>query len=482
MSYRKENTMAEELTLYTGKLNYKDIDFTFVFDGNELKLIPPKEKEHEIEWEWGWTTLESGAKTWADPIPVGVDQMIGKCNETRHRVVFLPKTGATLGLYNYVIRIPLSAYVIYKYDRDSVDRISVSCPEINYIHPENQGITLSFPSTEDQDTGVFSVSTPEYGQTTTEEQVFIVDGKEVKAYFGITRTVSTSIHTPPLRMNSSLMFEFDPIEDYQFIFHLWRVARDFIRFLCYRKNIFIPQIELAAPYEGGKHESFATMYLLGQNGESESEALKQGRFIKQSRISGHEGEILSDIANDCLYLRHLPETYESGRHIDAARFVMITAAFEWEFRKLYPEGVSKKDATIRAEEAVAQCIQEHIDQSSGKQKEIFKLLKKNISFSPLHAEITQTGKDLSGIVGAFGNRLYRINGEELIYTEMGQRLAQQRNNFAHGNLDKDFKGSSLLDLVFMEYILYAMQLKRYGIKDMDIQKAINDLFHLSFAL
>jgi hypothetical protein len=65
---------------------------------------------------------------------------------------------------------------------------------------------------------------------------------------------------------------------------------------------------------------------------------------------------------------------------------------------------------------------------------------------------------------------------------MGQRLAQQRNNFAHGNLDKDFKGSSLLDLVFMEYILYAMQLKRYGIKDMDIQKAINDLFHLSFAL
>ena len=96
MSYRKENTMAEELTLYTGKLNYKDIDFTFVFDGNELKLIPPKEKEHEIEWEWGWTTLESGAKIWADPIPVGVDQMIGKCNETRHRVVFLPKTGGFL--------------------------------------------------------------------------------------------------------------------------------------------------------------------------------------------------------------------------------------------------------------------------------------------------------------------------------------------------------------------------------------------------
>lgn len=429
-----------------------------------------------------WWQDHLTAHTWADPMPVGVDQMIGKCNETRHRIVFLPETGATLGLYNYVIRVPISAYVINKYDRGSVDRVSVSCPEINYIHPENQGITLTLPSTEDQDTGVFSVSTPEYGQTTTEEQVFTVDGKEVKAYFGIARTVSTSINTPPLRLDSSLMFEFDPVEDYQFIFHLWRIARDFIRFLCYRGNVFIPKIDLAAPYEGGKHESFATMYLLGQNGGTEYEALKQGRFIKQSRISGREGKILSDIANDQLYLRHLPETYESGRHINAARFVMITAAFEWEFRKLYPNGVLKKDATVRAEEAVAQCIQEHIDQSSGKQKEIFRLLKKSISFSPLQAEITQTGKDLSGIVGKFGDRLYRINGEELKYTEMGQRLAQQRNNFAHGNLDKDFKGLSLLDLVFMEYILYAMQLKYFGIQDINIQKAINDLFHLSFAL
>ena len=59
---------------------------------------------------------------------------------------------------------------------------------------------------------------------------------------------------------------------------------------------------------------------------------------------------------------------------------------------------------------------------------------------------------------------------------MGQRLGKQRNNYAHGNLDQDFVGLSLLDLVYLEMVVYAMQLKYYGISDINIQRAINDLF------
>lgn len=474
--------MAEELDLYTGTLLYKDINFTFVFDRSELRLIPPMDKEHEIEWEWGRKPLGNGVYTWGDPIPVGVDFLIGECNETRHRIIFLPKQGATLGLYNSVVRIPLAAYVICKYDRDSIDRVSFSCPEINYIHPVNQAITPQLPVDEFQNNGVVTVSTQDFDLTTTEKQVFIVDGKEIRAYFGISRAVSTKIHEPPLRLDSSLMFEFDAIEDYQFIYRLWWIAREFVRFLCYRKNVFIPKVELAAPFEGGKHETFATMYLLGQDGGTESDALKKGRYIKQVHISGHEGEILTDIAEDNLYLRHLPETYQSGRHINAARFVMITAAFEWEFHRLYPDGVIKSAATIEAEEAASECMQKHIDETSGKQKKIYRFLKKFVKSDSLQSEIIQMGKDFSGIIGAFGARLYQLNEQELKYAEMGQRLADQRNHFAHGDLDKDFIGLSLLDLIYLEYVVYAMQLKHYGVQDVEIQKSINELFHLGFAL
>lgn len=474
--------MAEEVTFYTGTLRYRDIDFTFAFDKKDLRMIPPKEKAREIEWEWGWKHLENGAYTWGDPMPVGEAFLIGECNETRHRIVFLPKQGATLAICNSMISIPLTAYIICKYDRDLIDRVSFSCPEINYIHPVNQAVTLELPIEEFQDKGVVSVSTLDFDRTTTKEQTFIVDGKEVKAHFGITRSISTNIHEAPLRLESTLMFEFEATDDYKFVFRLWFVAREFIRFLCYRKNVFISKVEISAPFENGKHEPFATMNLLGQGGETEIDTLKKGRLIKQIHISGHEGEILSDIADANLYLRHLPETYRSGRHIDAARFVMITAAFEWEFRRLYPEGVKKPPATIEAEKAVYDHIQEHIDETSGKQKKIYKFLKRLVKSDSLQSEIIQIGKDFSGVVGVFGDRLYQLNGKELKYTEMGQRIADQRNNFAHGNLDNDFIGLSLLDLVHLEHVVYAMQLKYYGVQDVDIQKSINELFHLSFAI
>ena len=92
------------------------------------------------------------------------------------------------------------------------------------------------------------------------------------------------------------------------------------------------------------------------------------------------------------------------------------------------------------------------------------------------------GKDFSGIIGTFGERLYQLNKQELKYAEMGQRLAGQRNSFAHGDLDKDFIGLSLLDLIYLEQVVYAMQLKHYGVQDVEIQKSINELFHLGFAI
>ena len=161
---------------------------------------------------------------------------------------------------------------------------------------------------------------------------------------------------------------------------------------------------------------------------------------------------------------------------------MITAAFEWEFHRLYPDGVKKTAETIEAEQAVSDRIQEHIDETSGKQKKIYRFLKKLVKSDSLQSEIIQMGKDFSGIIGAFGDRLYQLNEQELKYAEMGQRLADQRNHFAHGDLDKDFIGLSLLDLIYLEYVVYAMQLKHYGVQDVEIQKSINELFHLSFAL
>ena len=468
-------------TTYTGKLKYRDIDFTFVFAGTEMRLIPPADKESEIKWQWKMKSIGNGAYTFADPMPVDERYLTAHCNETNQRIVFLPKQGSTLGFNNTVVIIEIKSFVVCETNDNNFNRVTFSCPEMNYIHPINKAFTIKIPN-EFAKEGVAYFNTQNFDLTTTDKQKFIVDEKEVQVFFEISRTISFKIDKPPLTLESVMHFEFDATNDYSFILRLWQIARDFIRFLCYRNNIFITKIDLSTSDDDGKYKNFAKMYINNRDEESEELPLQKGRYIKQIHIAGKEGEILSDIASDSIYLRHLPETFESGHHINAARFVMITAAFEWEFRRLYPDGIKKSEATINAENAVHEEIQKEIDNSSGKKKSIYKFLQRLVRSDSLQSEIIQIGKDFSGIVDVFGKHLYQINGEELKYSEMGQRLSDQRNHFAHGDLDKDFIGLSLLDLIFLKIIVYAMQLKYYEIDDIEIQKSINELFQQRLAI
>lgn len=168
---------------------------------------------------------------------------------------------------------------------------------------------------------------------------------------------------------------------------------------------------------------------------------------------------------------------------DAARFVMITAAFEWEFDRLFPDGICKSKERVEAELIVSQKLNELIDTSSGKTKKIYKSLLKCIERRPsLANKIEKIGSDMGALLEPFGQQLYGFNKEELNYTDMGKRLGDQRNYFAHGDLDKDFIGLSLLDLIFLQRIIYAIQLKISGLEDKQIQRAINDLFQCRFAI
>lgn len=94
----------------------------------------------------------------------------------------------------------------------------------------------------------------------------------------------------------------------------------------------------------------------------------------------------------------------------------------------------------------------------------------------------QAGRDFDPVVGVFGKQLYSLNEEEFDYKTIGNRLANQRNDFAHGNIDKEFNGAAILDLSFLRYLIYALQLRRIGVSDSSIQRAINDLFSRRFAL
>lgn len=463
--------MLSEIEIYTGTLVYQKIEFSFIFNKKELRLIPSKNIAYDVCKNFMISSKNDNS------LFIEENYLIGSCNETGKKIIFLI-TNSNFSRYNAVIVINIEAYMIQKYNKEWINRLGFMSQELDCIYPTNLALQIS----DQRSDGIISIKTKHFDSSTTYKQFFCVDNKDISVYFGISRIRSNQINKPPLELHSKMYFEFENTKDYTFILKLYFIAKYFIQFLCYRKNINLSTIEVATRINSENYEQFATLYIRNENRNNEPETLVMKRYIKQKYINGIEGKILNDIATNKIYLEHIPETYKNGRIIDAARFVMITAAFEWTFNKNYPNGVNKKPVSIEAEKNASATLNELINNSTGKLKEIYKFLIKLIGSNSLQAKIEQMGKDYNDIIRIFGDHLYSMNNEVLSYSEMGLRISKQRNNFAHGNLNKDFIGLSLLDLIYLEYVIYAMQLKEYGVDKLLIQKAINDLFGCALAI
>lgn len=463
----------KELEIYTGNLKYKDIEFTFVFDKNKLKLIPPKEEKRNVEL-WFMKKIGNGAYTIGDPFYIE-ENLVGMCNETGNKITFVPST-TNVGRHNSVLIVDIKYYIINKLSEEMIDRIAIKGPEINYIYPTTKALN-KIKWGED---GTLGVDTKPFSETTSEKEMFKIDGKNINIYFGVSISSSYKIGETPLNVNSTLFLEFEPTNDYDFIINLLELSKKLIQYLCYRRNIVFTSVELSAPFDKGLHHHFATLY----NAENkdyvvEFYPLEKGKYIKYEYIKGAVGKIIEDLASKKIYFEHIPDTYESGRRINAGKFVMITAGFEWEFKRNYPKGIKKSKKRKEAEQKVKITINRLIRNNTGKTKEIYRFLKKLIQSHNLESSIVQYGKDFGEISDIFGNRLYSLNNETLNYSKMGKRISKQRNHFAHGDIDQEFIGLSLLDLVYLEYIIYIMQLKYYKIDNDKIKHAINELFGCS---
>lgn len=474
--------MANNLDIYTGTLEYKNIEFSFVFDKKELRLVPPKDKHQEIHTQWFMKEITKGVYTWGDTPKMEVPYLIGKSFETGKKIVFITKQNANIGSYNSVLFVELYAYIMCDWDIHGVSKLTFTSPELDCIHPVSQGYSCSFNHETFNDTGVFSITTEDFSVTTTEKQSFKIDETDVTVSFGISRGYSSQVGEPPLNLHSTMILEFPPTEDFSFVMRVWYVAKEFLQFMCYRRNVKLQSADLSTPDEDGKTRKFATLYPLDDIKDYEPETLQKGRYINLSFVLGHEGNILNDIAARTLYTRHIPETYILGNRINAARFIMITAAFEWEFGRAYPNGITKSKETLAVEETAMAEIQKLIDGSTGELKKKYKFLRKLVKSDSLQSEVIHVGTDIDEIIGVFGQHLYTLNKTELLYSEMGKRLADQRNHYAHGDLDIDFIDLSLLDVIYMERIVYAMQLKFHGVENDNIQKAINSLFRCGIIL
>ena len=463
--------------IFTGRLEYKSQKFTFVFDGEIIKLIPD---DSQVIDSWTHTELAKGVYVPDYPVEMEEACLVGHCNETRCDIVFIFAIGSTISQHNDTLSVKPRAYILCTNKLRMVDSISFTCPELDTIYPVKYAYHVPI-NREIIESGTYSVESKKAEEYTTEERVFVYDGKEVRVSFSISKYLRSENRTP-LEYVSTLHFCIENTNDYVFIYKLTYVALNFLCYLCYRKNVSFDSINLFGIASFQRQVKIADMTLIRHTESDDYQNIKN-RVIPYQYFAGYEGKLFQEIADNQLYLRHLPLSYRLGRTINASTFVMTTAAFEWEFRQLFPEGVQKRKQTKDAEEQLKELFKQLISERTGKQKSILKSMAEHIGDDSLSSEIQYVGKELGDVLNPFGEYLYRINDVgQFKYSEVGNRVGKQRNDFAHGNIDNEFRELALLDIMFLQKMVLAMQLKKLGIPGRWIVESINVLFqtHIDF--
>ena len=114
-----------ERVLYSGYLTFRDEKYSFSFDGTELHLIPTEEKEESFKWKW----IADGFNKWAysssSEKVISEKYIIGECFETSSRIVFFLALGRYINQNNAALVLFPFAFILFKYNRESINCISV---------------------------------------------------------------------------------------------------------------------------------------------------------------------------------------------------------------------------------------------------------------------------------------------------------------------------------------------------------------------
>lgn len=454
-----------------GTLTYKNIRFTYVLDQKKLTL---KYNTHYYEsfLEEFYKSNGEGMYTPKDNY-FNIDYLIGKDDINNYTYIFfLESKKITINWFTNIICCTINGYAKMDYESE-IGGIQLYCKELNGIYNIKRAINKSEFDEKDGSAEVILKPTTELE---TEEKSFVVDNQTIKYRYCISRTLCGKNLEYPIKMRSFISFKFDSTNDYDLIVKIFNVAKKYIQFLCFRKNISIEEVTINKK-QNDKYYKIGNFEWMGDEKIEEEKRIIEERYIPYELIKDNEEKILQSIYDRNLYMRHIPLSNEKSREDNEASFVMQTAAFEWEFKKLFPNGRPQVKTDIEIENKVRNNLNSIIEKAHGKEKKIYKNLRKFVTINNLAEDIKYSCKELEEIVLPIGNKLYEINREKLIYNDMSNRLSEQRNSFAHGKLDKEFIGKSLLDLIFLKYMVYAMQLKRFGVSNENIKKAIINLFN-----
>lgn len=354
----------------------------------------------------------------------------------------------------------------------SVSGMSFYGKELNYFYNVNRGYKFEF----NQDYIVGGVETRPPSETK-QSFDFNFEEESIEVNLGIETSFRYN-NTTPLELKPRIQFRFAETKSIYKLIRLYHIYRSFLQFITYRKNVDVSKVILYGKTGNKDFTSIGVLHYDPDQLDIEDEKVI-GKTAPYDMIKPYIKELFDEISAENLYLQHIPESKNNARIITPARFILIMAAFEWNVKQGYTITSGEKEKIVKKDllEAIEKVAVEKGYTGKLKRKyNFFKKLLENVDVN-LAGKISYVLDDLHSILFPFIESLYALNSKEPdAYETMGDRLQTQRNNYAHGNLDKTFNTDVILDIVTLEWANYAMVFKKLGYEDIEIRDLINCIF------
>ena len=260
------------------------------------------------------------------------------------------------------------------------------------------------------------------------------------------------------------------------------VVKAFFMYVCYRTNIFFSDILTYITDENGNKRNCGKLVFNGEQVDECNEKAKE-RVIRAEYLCEHVAEILQSIDTKEMSFEHVCASINEMSYYTISRIMMIFTAFEREFRNIYGQDVRRSNEYKITKTEVVKLIEDYAKNVNGKQKRYAKDIAKGIeSHDSSYKDNFQFAlQDCRSIIEPFVMKYFKGSYEEII-DEVSSKINRLRNDIAHSRLNMEFKARYLADIKLVEEMIYVIRLKKIGIKDLFIQKSINELFNENMVL
>ena len=459
-------SVGEQVIQMVGKIVKKDREYPFTFNIESFEL--------EIH---DYPAFFESLKNDNMPLFESKDILRGISHDNKyHHVSFAVRSVLNNKVNSIVIRVQ---FYVETYDEGKLfDSMSFSSPELNSFYDIKQAIEGSGFQMD----GTTEIVIKKFDDT--DIRHILGEDKEID-YIGFNFSRYINYGKPqPLTVYTDLQMMFNKQMDELQVYEHYEQIKRFFSFITYRHNIRFDEIKLKEKTEGGKYRDFGRLcvYVDEANFYNEEEKVVQQRMIKEPYIRDKFVELFELVRGQRLYMQHIPQNTADMRHVTPARFLMVTAAFEWEVQEVYGDYKYEENKKFReVTDTVYNILEVLKEKTTGKHKDYVKTYQKGFRYTgiSLDEKIKYALEDNNDILEGFIKVLYGLNNidkDQYKYNEMAKRLSQQRNSYAHGKIDRDMEELVILDFIIMEWLLYSMRLKQLGLEEITCKRIINDLF------